>query len=51
MAKKIRFFEKERGGRDAFLSPRSSQNLALSPDAAKGLALARSNISSYKRNI
>jgi len=51
MAKKIRFFEKERGGRDAFLSPRTSQTLSLSPDAAKGLALARSNISSYKRNI
>ncbi len=50
MAKKIRFFEKERGGRDAFLSPRT-QALALSPDAAKGLALARSNISTYKRNI
>lgn len=51
MAKKIRFFEKERGGRDAFLSPRTTQALALSPDAAKGLALAKSNISTYKRNI
>ena len=49
MAKKIRFFEKERGGREAFVSPRS-QALGLSPEAAKGLALARSNISTYKRN-
>ena len=48
MAKKLRFFEKERGGREAFFSPRSMHS-PLSAETAKGLAVARSNMSAYRR--
>lgn len=49
MARKIRFFERERGGREAFFSPRGIQ-ASLSPETTKGLAVARSNISAYRKN-
>lgn len=50
MVKKIRFFEKERGGRDIFLSPhQSDRNRYLQSPDSKAYNLAKTNPTYFKK--
>jgi len=50
MSKKIRFYEKERGGPDTFISPRASQSRKNAMMSPTNRILGRQNQSMYGPN-